>query len=86
MSMSEACKPYQASSYIADDESVSIMFLPCGVISFESGHVRDRYCTRCKRYITRNFLELKHPAGSADRGAVNRQAGARSSAGDPPSS
>lgn len=27
-----ACRPGQASSYIADDDSVSIMFLPCGVM------------------------------------------------------
>ena len=89
MSMSEACKPRQASSYIADDESVSIMFLPCGVISFESGHVRDRYCARCNRFIAKNFLELKHPARSADRddgrGREGRQAVARSSADDPSS-
>ena len=88
MSMSEACKPRQASSYIADDESVSIMFVPCGVISFESGHVRDRYCARCNRFITKNFLELKPPARSTDRGdrrPEDRQAGARISANDPPS-
>ena len=73
MSINEACKPRQASSYIADDDSVSIMFLPCGVISFEPGHVRDRYCARCNRFITRNFLELRHPARHAGRGVGRQQ-------------
>jgi len=67
MSTNETCKPRQVSSFIADDDSVSIMFLPCGVISFEPGHVRDRYCARCNRFIIKNFIELKHSDGRAGR-------------------
>jgi hypothetical protein len=55
----EACRPGQASSYIADDDSVSIMFLPCGVVSFDRSDVGERYCARCNRFIIRNF-ELEH--------------------------
>ena len=57
MSLAQTCKPRQPSSYIADEDSGSIMFLPCGLISFNYSHVRDRYCERCKRFITKNFLE-----------------------------
>jgi hypothetical protein len=55
MTVIETCKPSQVSSYIADDESGSIMFLPCGVISFDRNDVRERYCTKCRRFIMRNF-------------------------------
>jgi hypothetical protein len=51
MTVIETCKPSQVSSYIADDESGSIMFLPCGVISFDRNDVRERYCTKCRRFI-----------------------------------
>jgi len=55
MTSFETCKPRQASSYIADDNSVSIMFLPCGAVSFDPSEVRDRYCARCDRFITKSF-------------------------------
>ncbi len=67
MSINETCKPGQLSGYIADDDSVSIIFLPCGVISFDSGHVRDRYCARCDRFIIKNFLEIRHAESRAGR-------------------
>jgi hypothetical protein len=54
----ETCKPHQASSFVVDDVNRSIMFLPCGLISFQRSDVTYRYCARCKRFITRNFLEL----------------------------
>lgn len=73
MSTNQACKPRQASSYIADDYSVSIMFLPCGVISFEPGHVRDRYCARCNRFIIKNFLERNRTAARGDGRQEDRQ-------------
>jgi hypothetical protein len=73
MNTNETCRPRQVSSYIADDGSVSIMFLPCGMISFEPGHVRDRYCARCNRFIVKNFLELNHPDGRAARGDRRQQ-------------
>jgi hypothetical protein len=63
----ETCKPRQASSHIADDSSDSIMFLPCGVVSFDHNDVRDRYCARCDRFITKSF-EFERP----DRGAGGR--------------
>jgi len=43
MTVIETCMPSQVSSYIADDEGGSIMFLPCGVISFDRNDVRERY-------------------------------------------
>jgi len=55
----ETCKPAQTSSYIADEDSISIMFLPCGVASFDRGDVTERYCARFNRYIVKNF-ELGH--------------------------
>jgi hypothetical protein len=64
MTLYATCKPRQTSSYIADDDSGSIMFLPCGLISFDSNHVRDRYCLRCDRIITKNFLETRQQGSS----------------------
>ena len=51
----EICKPHQMSSYIADDNSLSIMFLPCGVVSFDRREVNERYCAKCNRFITKSF-------------------------------
>ncbi len=51
----ETCKPGQASSYIADDDSISIMFLPCGGVSFDRSDVGERYCGPCNRFIIKNF-------------------------------
>ena len=58
MTTFETCKPRQASSFVIDDIRRSIMFLPCGLISFNSSDVTYRYCGRCKRFITKTFLEL----------------------------
>jgi hypothetical protein len=65
VSLYETCKPHQASSYVVDDRS--IMFLPCGLISFKSSDVTYRYCERCKRIINKNFLELS-PVARLDDG------------------
>ncbi len=73
MSIGEACKPGQASSFVVDDVNRSIMFRPCGLISFKSSDVTYRYCDRCKRLITKNFLELNGGAGQDDRGQKDRQ-------------
>ncbi len=73
MSIGEACKPDQASSFVVDDVNRSIMFLPCGLISFKSSDVTYRYCDRCKRLIIKNFLELNGSAGQDDRGQEDRQ-------------
>ena len=73
MSIGEACKPGQASSFVVDDVNRSIMFLPCGLISFKSSDVTYRYCDRCKRLITRNFLELNGGAGQDGRRQEDRQ-------------
>lgn len=51
----EGCTPHQRPSYIADDHSLSIMFLPCGVLSFDRREVIERYCPRCNRVITKTF-------------------------------
>jgi hypothetical protein len=42
MSIGEACKPGQESSFVVDDVNRSIMFLPCGLISFKSSDVTYR--------------------------------------------
>ena len=60
----ETCKPRQMSSYIADDNSVSIMCLPCGVVSFDQSEVRDRYCARCDRFITKSFEHEQSERGA----------------------
>ncbi len=49
----EPCKPRQASSFVVDEVNRSIMFLPCGVISFKPSDVTYRYCEQCKRFITK---------------------------------
>ncbi len=54
----EPCKPRQASSFVVDDVNASIMFLPCGLISFNPSDVTYRYCGKCKRFISKNFLDL----------------------------
>ncbi len=67
---SGVCKPRQSSSFIVDDDSISIMFLPCGVVSFELRDVRDRCCPKCNRLIAKSF-EPEHRdqgAGSLHRG------------------
>ena len=64
MTLNEICKPRQASSFVVDVVNRSIMFLPCGLISFKSSDVTYRYCEQCKRFITKNFLELN--AGRQD--------------------
>ncbi|WP_300209767.1 hypothetical protein [Bradyrhizobium sp.] len=64
------CKPRQSSSFIVDDNSISILFLPCGVVSFELTDVRDRYCPKCNRLITKSF-EPEHR--DQDAGRVHRR-------------
>ena len=51
----ETCKPSQLSSYIVNDDGNCIMFLPCGVISFDSNDIREHYCARCHRFIIKNL-------------------------------
>jgi hypothetical protein len=58
MPLHETCKPRQASGYVVDEVIGSIMFLPCGLISFKRSDVTYRTCDRCNRFITRDFLEL----------------------------
>ena len=51
----ETCKPSQVSSYIADDDAICIMFMPCAAVSFNRNDVEQRYCARCHRFIVKNF-------------------------------
>jgi hypothetical protein len=35
-----------------------IMFIPCGVVSFNPKDVRERHCARCHRFIKNRFFDL----------------------------
>jgi hypothetical protein len=73
MTLYETCKPRQVSSFVVDDVNRSIMFLPCGLISFKPSDVTYRYCSRCKRFITRDFLALNRSVGRDDGRQEDRQ-------------
>lgn len=49
------CAQHERSTHIASDDGKTIMFLPCGTISFNANDVRKRYCALCHRFINSTF-------------------------------
>lgn len=44
------CDPARMSCVVAPDGK-SIMFYPCGTVSYNPNDIKHRYCTRCHRFM-----------------------------------
>lgn len=47
----KVCAQGERSTCVISDDGRTIMFLPCGALSFNSNDVRERYCIRCHRFM-----------------------------------
>jgi hypothetical protein len=57
--MPAPCAQGERSTCVISEDRTTIMFLPCGVISFNANDVRERYCGHCHRFMETE-IGLRH--------------------------